>query len=55
MLQYYSKGAGVLNGLLATPTDRSKDRFQADDENGDCVLWLIDGLFDHLIRAQLPS
>ena len=34
---------------------RSKDGFEGenDDENGDYILWLIDGLFDDLIDAAI--
>jgi hypothetical protein len=43
MLQYYSKGADVLNELPATSPDRSKDGFEGEDEdedeNGDSILW----------------
>jgi hypothetical protein len=49
--QYYSKGADALNEPLASP--RPTGRRTGDGDNGDYILWLIDGLFGNLIRAAI--
>jgi hypothetical protein len=51
ILQCYSKGADALNEPLASPCPTG--RRTGDGDDGDYILWLIDGLFGNLIRAAI--